>query len=667
MTGSDLFLSNLAFMESRFPAVHARVAGLGETIAKLVVENDEIVDIDLGSHRLYKQDGRRMAREQVDLFDAAPRRTGYKSVEGITGDSIVSRRFYVAINEALRDRGITRIDPYPQGRSGFLFVFGIGLGYHLPLLAERIDVEHMVVMEAVDEFVALSMRTIDWAALAEAMEERGQKLHLFLGSDSLRLAEQSFDIVRTQGEMFLDGAYFYRHYPFWPLDQAYQRLLDDVPTKMVGRGYYEDERKMIRHAVVNLHKQDHYLVRGTFRRRYDIPAFIVAAGPSLDESIEFIRQWKDHAIVFSAGTTLQPLLKAGIIPDYHVELENIATLHQICMHILDLRPDLYPERRFTGMKLIASVTVSPMVTPLFDEHYFFFRDSVTSTSCYGEGIEIVNGVGPSISNTCVSLAARLGFETMYLFGTDCGWRDPRNHHAKSTMYYTLDDFKTDTFDGEFSCPGNFGGTIYSNLVFTWTRDMLEQKAEKFCLKIYNCSDGAYIRGTTPLLPESLFFPGKPIDKEAVFKRIRDESDFFPAGDFLKNHDMGRYPEEVDLLRADFLALIDEMQAEGLDFYEIARRLTDFDIEGYRGPYRHVYPLYQGSIVGFLKAVTFYMNRLPDDVRKPFVKDFLTIYRDLHIEMFDEGRQIFEESKIMVEGGAEPEWADGKPRVPGTSY
>jgi len=667
MIGQSLYLSNLAFLESRFPAVYARISGLNETVAKPVVENDEIVDLDLGTHRLYKQNGQQMAKEQVDVFVAVPRRTGYKSIEGVTSDSLVSRDFYRRMNEALLRRGHRRIDPYPQERAGFLFVFGVGLGFHLPLLAEQIDVEHIVVLEAVDEFIALSLRTIDWVALDKAMTDRGQTLHLFLGNDPGSLAEQAFTVVNRQGEVFLDGAYFFRHYPFWLLDQTYQRILDDVPTKLAGRGYYEDERKMIRHAVVNLHRQGHYLLRGTFRRRYDIPAFIVAAGPSLDESIEFIRQWKDHAIIFSAGTTLQPLLKAGIIPDYHVELENIATLHQICMHFLEQRPDLYPEGRFTGMKLIASVTLSPMVTPLFDEHYFFFRDSVTSTSTYGEGIEIMNGVGPSIANTCVSVAARLGFETMYLFGTDCGWRDPRNHHAKSTMYYTMDDFKTDTFEGEYSCPGNFGGTIYSNLIFTWTRDMIEQKVDKFGLKLFNCSDGAFIRGTTPLLPESLFFPGKPIDKEAVFKRIRDESEYFAPGEFLKNHDMGRYVEQVERLRADFLALLDGIESDGLDFYDLARRVTDFHIEGHRGPYQHVYPLYQGSIIGFLKAVTYYMNRLPDELRKAFIKDFLDAYRELHIQMFDEGHKIFEESKIMVEGGPEPDWADGKPQFPGTTY
>lgn len=662
-----MLAANMALLERKFPSVHARLVDNPGSIAQPVFDGEALVDIDLGNGRLYKGDGRRMAEEQVAVFTAAPFRTGYKSVEGIAGDSMVSRRFYEAILDSLKHKNVSAIATYPQERSGYLFVFGLGLGYHLPLLAEKLEVENIVVVEAIAEFVGLSLKAVDWCALDAAMSERGQKLHLVLDDKSGNIADRLDEIISEHGEMLLDGAYLYRHYPFWPLDEAHKRLLNDIPTKMVGRGYYEDERKMIRHAVVNLHRHDHYLIRGRFRRRYDVPAFIVAAGPSLDESIEFIRQWKDHAIIFSAGTTLQPLIKAGIVPDYHVELENIATLHSICTHILELRPDLFPDKRFTGMKMIASVTVSPMVTPLFDELYFFYRDCATSTFSYGEGIEVMNGVGPSITNTCMAVAARLGFETMYLFGTDCGWRDPKNHHAKSTMYYTMDDFKTQTFEGEFATPGNFGGTIYSNLVFTWTRDMIEQKVEKFGLKVFNCADGAFIRGTTPLLPESLFFPGKPLDKEAVFKRVRDESDFFAAGQFLKGHDMGRYVTEVEKLREDFLDLLKQAEQEKIGFREFVGRIQDFNREGHVGPCRHIYPLYQGSIIGFVKAVTFYMNRLPDDVLPEFMHDFIAIYRDLHVEMFDEGHQIYEESKIMVEGGPEPDWADGVLRFPGYTY
>lgn len=667
MIQADRFHANLAWLEKAFPHIHARVAGLTRTVAQPVVEDGVVVDIDLGNSRLYKGDARAFSDAQVRQYFQFPSRTGYLNLEGGSSDSMVSRRFVAEMSAIVKNLGIEQLSPYPGAKTGYLFVFGLGLGYHLPLLAQEIKATHVVVVEAMDEFVALSLSSLDWVALAEAMAARGQTLDIVLSADPVGAASTVSTLIGRYGEAILDGAFLFQHYPFWPLDEAHKRVRESLPTRMVGMGYYEDERKMIRHAAVNLHRHDHYLIRGRFRRRHDVPLFIVAAGPSLDEDIEFIRQWQGHAIVMSAGTAIQPLLKAGIIPDYHVELENICILHQIMEHILEQRPDLFPNGRFDGMKMIASVTVSPLVTPMFDELYFFYRDCAVSTTSLGEGVPVMNGVGPSISNTCMSVGAHLGFQTMYLFGTDCGWRDGRNHHSKATLYYTMDKYKTDRIDGGFSCPGNFGGTIHSNLVFTWTRDLLEQKIEKLGLKVFNCSDGAYIRGTTPLLAESLFFAGKPVDKQAVFDRIRQESDFYAAGQFLQGHDMGRYLDEMDLLRQDFLRLLEQARADGIDFAELAARIHDFHVEGDRGPYRHIYNMFQGSMNSFPKIAIYFFNRVPEELHPRLLDGFIDLFRDMNLEMFDEGRDIFAAAKVMIEGGPEPDWADGWPQFPGTTY
>lgn len=667
MTEGGTFARNLAVLADRFPDLHARLVRQTTPLSKPVVEDGRVVDIDLGAGRLYKQDGRRAAEEQAATFVVAPARTGYVGVDGITGDSIVSRRFYAAMVESLQSHGVEAIASHPHGRVGFLFVFGIGLGYHLPLLAREIDVDHVVVAEALEEFLLHSLHAVDWVELLEILDARGTTLHLVVEANPFDIVGKIGLIVDKVGEMFLDGAYFYRHYPFWALDVAFQRVLEDAPMKMVGRGYYEDERKMVRNAVTNLHKFDHYLVTGAFRTRHDVPAFLVASGPSLDNDLEYVKRWRDHAVIFSGGSSLEALLDVGIIPDYHVELENVVAVYDMCEHILDRYPHLFPERRFTGMRFIASYTVNPRVPPLFDETYFFFRDSVTSTTCFGTG-PVMNGIGPSISNTVMAVASRLGFDEMYLFGHDCGWRDEGEHHSRRTMYYTSKTFKTDRMEGEYSYPGNFGGTIRANMIFAWTRDMLEQKVEKFRLKVFNCSDGAFIKGATPKLGETLHFPGKPVDKEKTFQRVRSESMFQAAGAFLARIDMAAFLDENDRLRDGLLRMVDDVLARDEDFPSFVRRLTAFDADARRGDVRRVYPFYQGATIGFTKAACYFINRIRDDAKRQAVfRDFAGLFRDLHVEMFEEGRTIFSEAKAMVEGGAEPWWTDGLPTTPGTTY
>lgn len=56
---------------------------------------------------------------------------------------------------------------------------------------------------------------------------------------------------------------------------------------------------------------------------------MVGNGPSLDESIELIREYQDKVIIFAAGTALQSLMNAGIKPDFHVIVERTLSVYQV--------------------------------------------------------------------------------------------------------------------------------------------------------------------------------------------------------------------------------------------------------------------------------------------------------------------------------------------------
>ena len=104
---------------------------------------------------------------------------------------------------------------------------------------------------------------------------------------------------------------------------------------------------------------------------------IVGAGPSLDEGLETLQRIRDRVVLFSCGTALRPLLRNGIVPDFHCELENVPEVHGV---IARGRGNTAISSQIT---LIASATVDPRVPPLFGETIFFFRDSVSSTEILG--------------------------------------------------------------------------------------------------------------------------------------------------------------------------------------------------------------------------------------------------------------------------------------------
>ena len=666
--GSGLLQQNLDAFLQRFPRIHARLVGITQPLTEIVEEDGVPVDINLGAGRLYKCNGQDLALKQAAEFIESPCRVGYQVTNALSGDSPISQRLFSRVVTSIRENQATVFTGAPVCRAGFLFVFGVGLGHHIPPLVDNVDVDQIVIVETIDEFLLHSLSTIDWSAIFDKCDETETKISVVLWELPVQLDREIGILVEEQGELGIDGSYYYRHYPSWALDKTYEDLVNNVPLKMIQRGYYEDERKMLWNSITNLEKFDNYMLPGSFQVPVDCPAFLVTSGPSLDNDIEYIKKWRGHAVIFSGGSSLQALLAHDIVPDYHVELENVVQVWDFFEHMLDLNTERFPDRRFNGIKLIASVTVNPRVTPLFDETYYFFRDSVSSSRCFADEIPLMTAIGPNVANTIVAVAARIGFREVYLFGMDCGWRNGESHHSRNTAYYTSKTFKTEAIEGDYRFPGNFGGTIESTLVLSWTRDMLEEKVQKFHLRAFNSSDGGLIKGAVPKLAETLEFTGKPINREKVFKQVRDAATYLEHGTYLAKFDFETFLVEIDLYEKTITDLCDEIERDGHDFHWMLRSLTRLHHKWPISDYTHVYAVFQGPTIGMAKCGCVFLNRIDDEVKRAQVfKDFVAEYRQIHMDMATETRAIFSDARDWIKGGPEPKWVSGLPTTPGYTF
>ncbi|MFE8731000.1 6-hydroxymethylpterin diphosphokinase MptE-like protein, partial [Aeromonas hydrophila] len=62
--------------------------------------------------------------------------------------------------------------------------------------------------------------------------------------------------------------------------------------------------------------------------------FVVGNGPSLDQTIGFIAEHKNKAIIIACGTAVSALYKAGIKPDTYVAVERTKSSADF-LHILN--------------------------------------------------------------------------------------------------------------------------------------------------------------------------------------------------------------------------------------------------------------------------------------------------------------------------------------------
>ena len=119
---------------------------------------------------------------------------------------------------------------------------------------------------------------------------------------------------------------------------------------------------------------------------------------------------------------------------------------------------------------------------------------------------------------------------------DLGFVDPTMHHALNSVYEKDGKYPIPYVEGTQSVRGNFGGMVQSTHVLQWARDTIEVSFTQSSLgyTYYNCSDGAYIKGAVPLLPEFVDLPEPDEVKEAILEQLVSAFPVYSA-DVFQNH------------------------------------------------------------------------------------------------------------------------------------
>ncbi|OAN49306.1 hypothetical protein A6A04_04110 [Paramagnetospirillum marisnigri] len=486
---------------ARLDAATAQALEAVRPSTRLVIGDGGGLNVDLGGGQtLYPDSAEAAAMRQVEDYVAAPFRIFLPP-----GDVLEDCIALNALTRSLR-AGMAEFPRAPAQApfGGFLVVFGVGLGYHIKALVERLPFKTLIVVEPHDELIAHSFHAMDWQGLFRTLARTGRQIHFVRGAG---LYEQVIRIMRGADYPLVDGSYSYFHYATPELTAVGQRLLapgaagESSLGLGMAAGWVEDQLLMLRNNAANFARPGFHLQTARLRSARSIPAIVVGAGPSLDAAIEAIRAVQDRAVIITSSSALKVLLSNGIRPHIHCELENGAGLGVVAEE-LDARFGL------SDMVLYASPTVDPRISPRFRQTVYFHRSDLSSTHFYANGAEITGLAEPTSGNTAVYCALSLGFREVYLFGLDFGARDPDYHHSRHSVYFTYQDeseLATYTpYDFDKILPGNFGGQVRSGWVLDWGRESVVNAIRAVGqARVWNCSDGVLIAGAAPLDPDSV--------------------------------------------------------------------------------------------------------------------------------------------------------------------
>lgn len=516
-------------------------------------EPDVVLNVATKNTAFYTADPRILAAHGVAAFVDADQcfRPG---VAAYTPEDEVAYERIVAVDAAFGASLMTQPKPYvvTSRYSPVLTVFGIGLGWHLEALLDRYDVEHLILFEADVEVFRASLYAIDWQPIVERLATDGRSLTIILETDLQSAINGLLAALQRPSPALIVGSRYFRLYQSPLMDLVAENISQRLPLLGYGWGYFKDERRQILQTAENVGRSRRWL-----RRRWPAlagDAVIVGAGPSLEKSLDVLRRIREHVVVFAGGSAIRPLLRAGLEPDFHVELETAPSTAAILL-------ELAGKSVFDRVTLLASNGMVPQALEVFRNTHLFVRENSVSSRLLGDTVEAVPGCYPVVGNAALGVATMLGFRRITLFGVDFGYRDPKRHHASGTIY--MDDTSQtarkdladlglpdvallDYTDTRHTLPSILGDTLLSDDTFHLSHVAMEIfLVHAPDVTLIQCGEGARLGRAVNLTPAQLDPEIYGGDRTATLEAVRERFESPPMDSMGYGRRMSRLAAAVD--------------------------------------------------------------------------------------------------------------------------
>ncbi|CAM3937601.1 6-hydroxymethylpterin diphosphokinase MptE-like protein [Pseudoalteromonas byunsanensis] len=406
-------------------------------------------------------------------------------------------------------------------------IFGLGLGYHVPLLMANTQFDYVFLIEPDFEQFFASLFCTNWYEVITDIDEQGGCLFFHLGADHQSFIKDVEKIGEDIGAFSLVRSFCYQHTPGAEVNTLIKRWCADYFRFQFGHGFYNDAITGLAHSIHHVRNKAAILVNETKKIDYDTPIFVIGNGPSLDEAEEFIKNNCDKALIVSAGTSIASLYKKGIQADFHVLVERPFQNYQIFGEIL---PEseykkvnllglnmLYPDTNFRYKWAGVAVKGNEAGTSLMD---------LMSLKLLSKTLPKIPYCNPVVANTALSYFLFMGYRNIYLFGVDNGKAEHGNHHSKDSIYKVCNDddsqgYKATVIQGK-KLPGNFGGEVVSNDLYMVAHTQLEKLVSHYNVStVMNVGSGAKITNTISTHAEDLLDLPAPLDKNRVIESIKE--------------------------------------------------------------------------------------------------------------------------------------------------
>ena len=522
---SERFFNNIKAVEKFFPNIYEVIKDYIPENKNVFMEEDGALNIYFSEtgYTLFSEYPFEQVNKRYESFCENPGRTVVNLEPGISDRC--RHEYYLTRVNALRKDAVTSLPPndaFPDLVGG-LVLFGFDLGYQLVKMLDEKNIKHIYIYEENIDLFYYSLFSIDWEWVCHVMQEKDCTIHLFLGVDEKKFIDQYLSTIRYNGMYMAAHTYLYMGYGYEHVKKVIDEFKLQFARQVMGWGFFDDGVRGIgqyigRKKKVFLATHPKENIKKAFNKKLSMPVFILGNGPSLDKSIDFVKENRDSIIIVSCGSTINTLSKYNIKPDYHADVERL----KYTAEKID-----YIDRKFlSGITALTVNVMHPDFYDHFEKNLVVMKpgEPVSSMMSYGtlvseknrKNLITLNHSGPIVANLATAYMVEMGFSDIYLSGVDCGFKDPNIHHAKNSPYYFDDGSNTGlaVYKNLLEREANFGGKAYTTELMDASRIQLELtinygKKKNPMFSVFNLSEGVRLAGAIPTEVDDCLIPSYP--------------------------------------------------------------------------------------------------------------------------------------------------------------
>lgn len=368
--------------------------------------------------------------------------------------------------------------------------FGMGLGYApLAILQQRPFIRHVIVFEANSGIFIQALRCMDLSQLLTdsrstiIVGEPHPDLETALSHTTLALELEKIQLLRHQNSISLDSE------KYQILDRQFNDFatahIMDAATK-IGQG-----KTILKNHIINLqsiHRQN--IFEEMLLLFQGVPAFLVAAGPSLDDNVHLLKKIKDKGIIICVDSALATLMHHGITPHFVTSLEHNE------FNFEKLAPFA---RQSNDISLVCMPQINPQVPKCFPANKVFWLFTKSPLNTWINkmlGGTIFTGGTGTVAHLNIISAILLGCSPIVFVGQDLAYTSLRDHTEHALLGYPEDIEEVIANQDTLRVEGITGDMLPTRPDFYTYKKMFEQIIAGNPGNYINSSArGAHIKGT----------------------------------------------------------------------------------------------------------------------------------------------------------------------------